>query len=345
MAYTTINKSTDHFNTKLYAGNGGTNNITGVGFQPDWVWIKKRNVTESHALFDSVRGVTKRLHSNGTGAEETNTNTLTSFDSDGFTVGTNTGVNGNLLASWNWKANGAGSSNSDGSQSSTVSVNTAAGFSIVKYTGYGAATYGHGLGTTPQMIIIKKLNSSDDWFVYHHKLLTPGATQKQFILLNSNAALASNGSATTFTSVSNSTFGVGTDDKISESGDSFIAYCFAEKTGYSKFGSFKSNNNTNGTFIYTGFKPSFFMVKRSGGAGNWHMYDNKRYGYNDANYRLRAETTGVEESSASDKIDILSNGIKIRSNQTSLNNHTGDMIYMAFGQSLIGSNNVPCTAR
>ena len=338
--YTTIDNPGLFFNTVLYTGNGSTNAITGVGYQPDWVWIKRRSGTGSNRLFDSVRGVHKSISSNSTGAELDNSNTLTSFDTDGFSLASDSGnygvnVNGDTQVAWNWKAGGSASSNSDGSQSSTVSVNTTAGFSIVKYTGYGAATYGHGLGTTPQMIIIKKLNSSDDWFVYHHKLLTPSATQKQFILLNSTAAFASNASATTFTSVSNSTFGVGTDDKISESGDSFIAYCFAEKQGYSKFSSFIGNQSTDGTFIYTGFRPAWIMFKESSGSAsgdNWFMYDNKRSTFNQTQKYLKANETDAETDNSAGAIDMLSNGFKIRTADTSLNDNGETYIYMAFAE-------------
>jgi hypothetical protein len=349
MAYTTINKSTDHFNTVTYSNAGdGAKAVTGVGFQPDLVWLKNRTVAYNAQFHDAVRGASNgSLYTNTTAAVDTGY-PISSFDSDGFTTGSqssNASQNSASQVAWNLKANGAGSSNSDGSQSSTVSVNTAAGFSIVKYTGYGAATYGHGLGTTPQMIIIKKLNSSDDWFVYHHKLLTPSATQKQFILLNSNAAFASNGSATTFTSVSNSIFGVGTDDKISESGDSFIAYCFAEKTGYSKFGSYTGNGSSSSpTFIYTGFKPKFVMVKVTNVADSWFIHDNKRDGYNDDNEYLFADLNNAEGTNTN-RIRLLSNGFSVPTTDKSHNVNGNSYIYMAFGQTLVGSNNIPCTAR
>jgi len=345
MAYTTIKKPSDYFNTKLYTGNGGTQAVTGVGFQPDFTWIKRRDGgTASHQLFDAVRGVTKRIFSNTTDAENTSATTLTAFGTDGFTVGSNTGVNpnGNGVVAWNWLANGAGSANTDGATASTVSVNTTAGFSIVKYTGAGSTTYGHGLGTTPHMIIIKKLNSSDDWFVYHHTLLTPSATQKQFILLNSTSAFASNGSATTFTSVSNSTFGVGTDDKISESGDSFIAYCFAEKQGYSKFGSYVGNGNADGTFVYTGFKPAFVIAKSSTSVTEWHMADTARRPNNPNDVYLAASSSAAE--STSNGVDFLSNGIKINTSQGGWNQSGATFIYMAFAEEpLVGDN--PATAR
>ena len=354
MAYTTINKSSDYFNTKLYTGTGSAQSITGVDFQPDLLWIKKRNGAVNHLLHDAIRGVTKLLVPNTTGAEDVNTNILTSFDSDGFTVGTNSASNnnGDTFASWNWKANGAGSANTDGATASTVSVNTTAGFSIVKYTGAGSTTYGHGLGTTPQMIIIKKLNSSDDWFVYHHSVITASASNKFFMRLNNTNALESNGSAYTFTSVSNTTFGVGNDDKISESGDSFIAYCFAEKTGYSKFGRFTANGSTDNAFIYTGFKPAFVMMKCDNvtdGWSKWYMFDSTRSPENMNVKELEANTTGVESNGGANyaQIDMLSNGFKIRNGSSwgpSTNGNTN--IYMCFAEApLVGSNNVPCTAR
>jgi len=349
MAYTTINKPSDYFNTKLYTGNGSTNAITGVGFQPDFVWLKGRTGTAYyHQLFDAIRGTTKALYTPVTNAEDTSSG-LTAFGSDGFTVGSSPTVNGNNIptVSWNWKANGAGSANTDGATASTVSVNTTAGFSIVKYTGAGATTYGHGLGVVPNMIIIKKLNSADDWFVYHHTLLTPSATQKQFILLNSTSAFASNGSATTFTSVSNSTFGVGTDDKISESGDSFIAYCFAEKQGYSKFGSYVGNGNADGTFVYTGFKPAFLLYKNStAGATNWQIHDSKRSPYNLSVNRLNPNDSSAELGTTADSFDFLSNGFKARATASNSNTSGATYIYMAFAEApLVGTNGVTAKAR
>ena len=242
MAYTTIDKPTDYFNTVLYTGNDTTDTaITGIGFQPDWVWVKRRSSTQFHGLVDSVRGATKQLATNSTSGEDTNTESLKSFDSDGFTVGTSPRFNASseTYVAWNWLAGGTASSNTDGSTASSVSVNTTAGFSIVAYTGAGATTYGHGLGATPNVIIIKKRTSdsgNNNWFVYHDAVITAGASNKSFMTLNETDALGTNGTATTFTSVSSTTFGVGTDDIISESSHDFIAYCFAEKKGYSKFG-------------------------------------------------------------------------------------------------------------
>ena len=177
MAYTTINKSTDYFNTKLYTGNGGTNALTGVGFEPSLTWIKQRNGTENHALFDAVRGATKEISSNRTNVESTVATSLTGFDSDGFTLGSwsRTNNNNDTYASWNWKANGAGSANTDGSISSTVSANTTSGFSIVKYTGTGAnATVGHGLNSVPKMILVKNTQSAYEWIIGHSDLASGG---------------------------------------------------------------------------------------------------------------------------------------------------------------------------
>jgi len=344
MAYTTINKQTDYFNTKLYAGNGGTNNITGVGFQPDWVWIKKRNATANHHAFDAVRGVTKVLKPNETDAETTVATTLTSFDSDGFTVGSDTSVNGNLLASWNWKANGQGSSNTDGSINTTyTSVSTTAGFSICLYTGTGSnATVGHGLGVVPEMIIIKEVTGSGrNWRVYHKAM----GNGKVMYLNNTNSEVTD---ATAFnnTSPTSSVFSVGTSGGTNDSGNSYVAYCFASKTGYSKIGKYSGNGNANGTFVYTGFKPSVIIIKDKDNAENWFIFDNKRPGYNLNANHLNPNSNTTETNSSANTMDILSNGFKMRATNNGINRSGGEgFLYMAFGQSLVGSNNVPCTAR
>ena len=337
MAYTTINKSGDYFNTKLYTGNGGTQSITGVGFQPDWCWIKNRETATGHRVIDAVRGNTKTIYTNATQGEETVSNMITSFDSDGFSLGNDGGVNGNGngTVSWNWKANGSGSANTDGSINSTVSANTTSGFSIVSYTGTGAnATVGHGLGTTPSMIIAKNRSATGNWRVYHKSL---GANY--LIQLDLTGAALDN---TTWndTAPTSSVFSISSVADVNGSGNNIIAYCFAEKTGFSKFGSWTSNNNANGTFVYTGFAPSFVMLKEHDGTNQWVMYDNKRPSYNQTSNALFANGTSAEATDLG--IDILSNGYKIRATN---NQNTGNYIYMAFGQSLVGTNNIPCTAR
>ena len=343
MAYTTINKSTDYFNTKLYTGNGGTQSITGVGHQPDWTWIKPRSTTGNHRITDAVRGVTKQIYADLTNAENTNTNGLTAFGTDGFTVGSDGGYNGNgvTLASWNWKANGAGSANTDGSINSTVSVNATAGFSIVKWTGTGSnATIGHGLAVAPAMIIVKELGTANDWVVYH-KSLGGG----KYIYLNQTAGEASASTVWQNYNPTSSVFYTGTSGLVSQS-EPYIAYCFAEKTGYCKIGNYTGNGLTDGTFVYTGFRPSWIMLKRASGDGyEWLIVDDKRDTYNVTTNGLAPNTSAAESGSSYNSLDILSNGFKPRNAETRINNGNGNILYMAFGQSLVGTNNVPCTAR
>jgi len=351
MAYTTINKSTDHFNTKLYTGNGSTQSITGVGFQPDWTWIKKRNATRNHNLFDVIRGVQKALHSDANSAEATSANYLTAFGADGFSVGSSSNVNANsdTYASWNWKAGGSGSSNSDGSITSTVSANTTAGFSIVKYTGTGSnATVGHGLGASPKMIIFKNTNSTRDWAVYHSGMNDPDA----YLALNQTYAKEDSYNFSNNTAPTSSVFSVGTLNGNNGSSQDYIAYCFAEKTGYSKFGTYEGNSSSDGTFVYTGFKPAWLLVKAASGSQtpqnqSWPIWDNKRSssgGNNENSYKLYANATDAEATSAIAQVDLVSNGFKFR-NSTHQSNSSNTYVYMAFGQSLVGSNNVPATAR
>ena len=345
MAYTTINKSTDYFNTKLYNGNSSTQSITGVGFQPDFVWGKARSGTDAvynHALFDAVRGANKWLRSNNTSAEVTATNMLTSFDSDGFSLGNDghMNLNGNANVAWNWKANGAGSSNSDGSVTSTVSANTTAGFSIVTWTSTGSAhTVGHGLGSTPAMIIMKGRHEANSWMVYHHK--NTSAPETEYLELHSTNATAD---WTTWndTAPTNSVFSLGTWSG-NDAGGTMVAYCFAEKTGYSKFGSYTGNGGTDGPFVYTGFKPAFLLLKESTSTDNWLMMDNKRLGYNNRNDLVFANLNNAEQGH--DRIDLLSNGFKMNNDDGSINQSGQTYVYMSFGQSLVGSNNVPSTAR
>jgi hypothetical protein len=348
MAYTTINKSTDYFNTKLYTGNGGTQAITGVGHQPDLVWVKDRSNAYDHGLFDAVRGVTKDLRSNTTMAESANANSLTAFGTDGFTVGSHAIINGNNnnYASWNWKANGAGSANTDGSINSTVSVNTTAGFSIVKFIGNETSgdTVGHGLGSVPAMIIVKKISSgsSQNWRVYH-KGTDASAPQDYDLKLNLTNAKDNDNTVWNDTAPTSSVFTLGNSSSINASGATMIAYCFAEKTGYSKFGTYTGNGNADGTFVYTGFKPAFVMIKRTDTTGSWYMLDNKRNTFNVVTKYLKANENTAD--STVDFLDFTSNGFKMISTGADVNTNGASHIYMAFGQSLVGSNNVPCTAR
>ena len=341
MPYTTINKSTDYFNTKLYTGTGSTHNVTGVGFQPNWVWIKSRSDAYSHYLFDVVRGATKQIQSNLTDPEATSANQLTSFDSDGFTLGTDIVTNGSskTFASWNWLASNTTASNTDGSITSTVSANTTAGFSIVSYTGTGSnATVGHGLSAVPKMIIVKNRDNVDNWTVYHG---TQGGTKVQW--LNLTNATATESGWWNNTDPTSSVFYIGTQNGVNKSGDNLIAYCFAEKKGYSKFGSYTGNGNADGAFVYTGFKPAMVIIKKTSGVDNWTIYDNKRDGFNGDTHALFPNLTDVQTTDVD--IDLVSNGFKIVRVSDRVNQNGQTFIYMAFGQSLVGSNNVPCTAR
>ena len=343
MAYTTINKSTDYFNTKLYTGNGSTQSITGVGFQPDWVWIKERSSTSSHALFDAIRGATIKLSSNNTDANNTSTADLTSFNSDGFTNGNSGAVNesGQTYASWNWKANGTGSANTDGSITSTVSVNTTAGFSIVKYAGSNSnVTVGHGLGVAPKMILIKNLSSVTSWTVYHESI----GNDKRLVL-NTEGAQEGTNQFSFGTSPTSSVFALGGGyGDVCTSGADYIAYCFAEKQGFSKFNSY-SGAGSNLPFIYTGFKPAFVMIKRSDVSDNWNIFDNKRNEFNLTDKRLYPNSNSAELTASSVSLDLLSNGFKLRGTDSQINNSSGTYIYMCFRQSIVGSNNIPATAR
>lgn len=346
MAYTTINKSTDYFNTLLYTGNGSYgHSITGVGFQPDFIWIKNRSTTHSHRLTDAVRGTDKSVSSDSSGAELSSVNLVGSFDSDGFTVDDDGALNGNgnNIVSWNWKANGAGSNNSDGATSSTVSANTTAGFSIVKYTGTGSqTTVGHGLGVVPDVMIIRNLSSTEDWSVYHS---ANGVGKYQ--ALNTTEASSSNNNRFNVAPTS-SVFTVNTHHSVNKSGDNHIAYCFAGKTGYSKFGSYVGNgaSSPNEPFVYMGFKPAMVIYKRaSDGTNNWSIFDNKRDPDNEIEKQLNPNLNGAEGTSG--RGDFVSNGWKVGGgNSGSVNNSGSTYIYMAFAaEPLVGTNNIPATAR
>ena len=347
MAYTTVNKSTAHFNTKLYDGNGSTNAITGVGFQPDWTWTKRRDNTGNHSLYDSVRGVTKRIETDTTDTENTVATSLTAFDSDGFTLGSGGDSNGNseTYVAWNWKAGGASSSNSDGSITSTVSANTTSGFSIVKWNGSNyssSSTIGHGLGAVPKLIIIKNLDNADDWYMYASEVGAGG-----YLKLNSVAvATSSTGWMNSSTAPTNQVF-TQTSTFWGTSNYNYVAYCFAEVPGFSKFGKYTANDADypGSPFIYTGFKPQFIMFKNISDANascDWTITDNKRRTYNPTNKKLYANENLGDQS---DEIcNLLSNGFKLDNSTEDLNYSTKSYLYFAFGQSLVGSNNVPNTA-
>jgi hypothetical protein len=346
MAYTTINKPTEHFNTKLYTGNGSTQSITGVGFQPDMIWQKERSSTSYHILTDAVRGNTKQLFPNDPSSEATSSLYITSFDSDGFSQGqqNDTNESGQTYASWNWKANGAGSSNTNGSITSTVSANTTAGFSIVKYVGTGGArTIGHGLNSSPELILQKNVTYTGayNWYSWHI-----GIPATNYIKLDQNTGSASvDGVTWNNTLPTNQVFSVGTQGGSNRSGDTHIAYCFHSVQGYSKFGSYVGNGNADGTFIYTGFSPAFIITKPISTTGQWTMFDNKRDSANVGNKKYLHPNTSGDEGDAN-SFDFLSNGFKLKIAGGDINTSGTSYIYMAFAEApLVGTNGVTAKAR
>lgn len=320
-----------YFNAVTYTGNGSTQSITGVGFQPDFVWVKGRNNVGNHLLADAVRGALKSLATNLTNAEtDPDTNGLTSFDTDGFSAGSATRINGssNTYAAWNWKANGAGVSNTDGSITSTVSANPTSGFSIVTYTGNGSIspypTVGHGLGVAPQLIFTKARSTTSNWVAY--TTVIDGSLD--FLYLNTTAAKANSGLPTLPTS---SVFQVGGPDNNS-SGQTHVAYCFSEVEGYSKFGSYTGNGSADGPFVFTNFRPAFVMIKRTDSTSNWSLQDVTRDPYNSMQNYLEANTSDAEATNIGYAVDSLSNGFKIRNSSGTWNASGGTYIYMAFAE-------------
>jgi len=349
MAYTTIDKSSLHFNTKLYTGTGSSNALTGVGFQPDWTWIKVRSEANNHELYDAVRGVTKRIYSDLNSAEDTNTAGLTAFGTDGFTVNTGGAVNGSskTYVAWNWKANGQGSSNTDGTINTTyTSVNTTSGFSISQYTGTGSnATIGHGLGAAPELVIIKKTNTTSDWVIGQN-----GLGGWNYVLNFTTSGRANQANQFQSTAPSSSLITLGTESQVNGSGATFICYAFAPKTGFSKFGSYSGNGNGNGAFIYTGFKPKFLIIKNySGNGDNWIMLTNElsSTGSNVVNNYLKPDENAAETTASSNyPVDFFSTGFKLRGTDSGYNNGSSSYIYMAFAEApLVTSGNIPATAR
>jgi len=337
-----INKPTDYFNTKLYTGTGAEHNITGVGFQPDWTWIKERNNVTSHRVFDIIRGATVEMFPDLTDGESSDAQSLKSFDSDGFTLGTDGATNGSsdTYASWNWLASNTTASNTDGSITSTVSANTTSGFSIVSYTGTGSAgTLGHGLGSTPKMIIVKCRSDADTWAGYH---VDVGATK--YMELDTTAAAQTSTQPWNDTEPTSSVFTVGNWSATNGSSRTYIAYCFAEKKGFSKAFSYTGNGSTDGSFCYLGFRPAFILLKNADRAENWFMFDNKRDTYNVADAYLNADASTAETTLAT--VDFLSNGFKIRTSGAYANFSGSNIIGIAFAESpLVGTNNTPATAR
>jgi len=331
MAYTTIDNPELYFQTKLYTGNGSTQSITFDGsenMQPDWVWVKQRSGTTNHKTSDSVRGATKALQPNDVDAEATDSDGITSFDSNGFSLGAGGDYNGssNTQVAWCWK------------ESAT------AGFDIVSYTGNGSSglTVSHSLSAVPSVIIIKNRSGSYSWTVYHHK--NTSAPETESLFLDTNDATADRVNEFNDTAPTSSIFTVGDGNSVNNSSENFIAYLFAEKKGYSKFGSYTGNGSSDGTFIFTGFRPAFVLQKKTSGTSNWVIYDNKRDTSNVVTQELKPDVSNAESSFTN--IDILSNGFKQRADYAYTNNSGGTYIYMAFAEApFVNSNGVPNNAR
>jgi hypothetical protein len=339
-----------YFQTTLYTGNSSDgheiNQSGNSTFTPGLVWIKDRLAANQHHLFDQVRGVYKRLTIR-LASEDTQTDQLVSFDSDGFTLDDDAAVlainRGNNYVAWQWKANGTGSSNTDGSLTSTASANTTSGFSIVSYTGTGAnATVGHGLGVTPSLIIVKNRDASDAWQVYHSGVASDAETD--YLVLNTTAAVADNVNRWNDTAPTSSVFSLGNAVEVNTNTEDYIAYVFAEVEGFSKFGAYTGNGNANGSFVWCGLRPAWVMIKRTNSTSNWTIFDNQREGYNVDNDRLRANTLDTETTT--DYVDILSNGFKLRSSDADVNASSGTYIFMAFAEHPFGGSGVaPVPAR
>ena len=334
MAYTTIDDPSAYFQTALYTGDGNAQTITNDGnsdLQPDWVWISMRSHADNKVLFDSVRGVTKRLVSNLNSLEVTVSDMVTAFNSDGFSVGTNTNVTGDgkTFVGWQWKKTAD------------------AGFDIVTATGNATnKTIAHSLSAVPHVMISKeKSGSINDWTVYHHKISS--APETDSIILNETNTFQDNATHWNDTAPTSSVFTVGTGSVVNRNSSTYVYYLLSEKQGYSKFGSYIANANANGIFEYTGFKPAFLLIKNTSQATDWIMYDNKREGYEPQNKEFRANTNAAERNAEDNNVQFCANGFKVRNAGTKSNADSGDnLIYIAFAeQPLVTSTGIPATAR
>ena len=341
-----IDKPSDYFNTKLYTGTGSSHAITGVGFAPNWVWLKRRDTSGNNYVFDTVRGATQRLITNDPASDAVDNASLTAFGSDGFTVNTETDLNANsgTFVSWNWKAGTSVSGTSTGSGTGKAysgSVNTTSGFSIIKYLGNGSSghTIPHHLSAVPQFIVVKSLDRGTNWITYQAPL---GAGK--FLRLNQTNAESTSSSRWNDTTPTSTVFTVGNDGDLNNNDENYIAYIIANVQGYSKIGSYTGNGNADGPFTYLGFKPAFVMIKRTDVSKNWYINDNLRDGYNNDNPYLSPNLTAAETGGT--EIDLLSNGFKITASGTGHNQSGGTYIYMAFAENpFVASNFNAATAR
>ena len=354
MAYTTIDDPSAYFQTALYSGDSSSVTVTNDGnsdLQPDWLWFKKRSATGDHNIFDTSRGLTERLWTNLSSGSDSGSNGISAL-TDGFTSGTFYGdvnASGQTFITWQWKANGGSTTTNDASATSIGSIdsvyqaNTTAGFSIVTYTGTGSTgTIAHGLGATPTVIFIRRRNGAGDWTSYH----SPIGNEK-FLRLNSTNAMGDQATYFNDTSPTSTVFTVGSAGDVNTSSGTHVAYCFTDIQGYSKYGTYEGNNNSNGPFIYLGFQPALFIVKNVDSTAAWRIYSNKisnQNGFNDLD-RLLYANTNEAESGTGHVVDFLSNGIKIRGDNEDVND-AESYIYMAWAEHpFVSSKGVPCTAR
>jgi len=359
MAYTNIDDPSAYFQTTTYTGNGANTEVTNSGnsdLKPDFLWIKNRTAGYGHFVVDSNRNISYAqnssnapyLETESTAAENSNQNWMASVNTDGFTTGIAEHINnnsGSAYVAWQWKANGGTTaSNTEGNTTTTVQANQDAGFSIVTYTGTGSSsqTMGHGLGVTPNIVLTKARSGTSNWsFNGNFGGMTYGTNR---LLLNTTAALTAD--TNEVTAASSTTFTGGGSAGVNSNGATYVAYCFADVQGYSKFGKYVGNASANGSFIYTGFQPAWVMIKGVDVADDWYIFDNKRAGYNPEVFRLRANTAGAEATGTNNTVDHLSNGFKLRFTGGSINGSGSTYIYMAFAENpFVTSTGVPTTAR
>lgn len=348
MAYISFQPS-DNYNTKLYTGTAGAGqSYTGLGFAPDRVWSKSRTAANNSGVYDSVRGVEKLLYGNEPNAQTTTTDGLATFGADGITFGANGTIGDSSdFVNWCWKmGTTTGIAGSPSITPSSYSFNATAGQSIIAYTGTGVnATLPHGLGVAPECIIVKRLNSSDNWTMGHQYMKT-SSPWDWAMKINTTAAAGDDNTQWNDTAPTSTLFSIGTSTEVNNSTSTYIAYCFAPVKGYSKFRNYYGNSDADGQFIYTGFRPAYVLIKATVGTINWNIYDNKRTPYNPEN-PLWANTTGTESSIGAYNVDLLSNGFKARTTSSQVNSTSYDpYVYMAFAESpIVSSNDVPGVAR
>ncbi len=354
MAYSNITDPSAYFQIALYTGTGNQNkavvNDGNSDLQPDMVWMKSRDAGHSHYIVDSSRGRDKGLYPDGDNAEvtaSTSAKDLQSFDTDGFTVGepedaNSTNSTSSTKVAWQWKSGGGTTaSNTDGDITSTVQVNQDAGFSIVTYTGNTSnnQTVGHGLGAVPGVILIRNRTRAESWR-WNHRAINNGTGM---IIVNSTSAYNTTGTTLMNSAATSSVFNVSTDWSVNGNYP-FVAWCWAEKQGYSKFSTYVGNGNADGAFVYTGFKPAFLIIKRTDTTNDWLIYDHKRSGYNPKQDKLYVNDPSAEDASTT-SVDLLSNGFKLRASSASQNASGGDYLYMAFAENPFVAGGVPTTAR